>query len=335
MYSTIDLYRCENFRKIKNLFTSTTFIPLINRETLIRGNYLVSDGNTECNIYCDSDNIREIFRLNTGCVLEIRSDAMTNNKSSYGISDLHHIKKKLDNKKEYYEFKYVVKNEFMDKFINRVHNVYIHLSIPGEGYIDTQTIIGIMISPKLYTNTILLNNTIMNHISKLFKQLCSEKIEEYKKTDALGMLAVFESYISGKLKHENYVEILSSYAQSIYCIDGDIPHKNMSRSNYNYLENSGISALCNLCVAIELVSLKRYIYEIVLFITNNERLSKRIMDDPSLLVNKNVRYNMSNIWINIKKLVGYYINIGNKNKSDVHTIIGTLNGLERVLSGNN
>jgi len=81
--------------------------------------------------------------------------------------------------------------------------------------------------------------------------------------------------------------------------------------------------------------IKKYIYEIILFITNDELLSKRIMDNPLILVNKNVKYDMSRIWLNIKRMVNLYINIDNRKKLNVYNIIDTLDGLKKELSGSN
>lgn len=334
MHVVVDLYRCDIFYKIKSLLASITFVSVIKSDAVMKGDYFVNDKDIECSIYCQSDIIKEIFKLDTGCILEIRSDAMTDNRSRYCISDLYHILKKSGNGKEYYEFKYTVKSEILDKFMDRVHRLYVCLYVPMEGYISTSNISGLMVSPKTYSNTKSLNHTVSNHISKVFKQLCNDT-DEYERERAFKLLAAFESYFCGKLKHDKYKDILHNYAQSIYGIDENISYKYLSQINDADMVHSGISALCSLCTTIGANSLKKYIYEIILFITNDELLSKRIMDNPLILVKKNVKYDMSRIWLNIKRMVNLYINIDNRKKMDVYNIIDTLDGLKKELSGNN
>lgn len=318
---------------ISRMISYTSFILVIDNSNIkMKEDRLICDNNVYGSIYCSGEVIRKIFNIDNKCTIVTGSTTSAENvKNYYTLSDIYYASKKMDDGKIYCIFKYVIKGGLMTKLINASFQPYISFILKSER-LSTSLNVKFAISPILY-NSLPPNHT-MEHIIKVFKSLCCANIEKQDKYIALKMLAAFETYIDGQIKHNKYMDIVKNYAAHIYGTNSTIGalHNSLSDININKLANCGISSLCSLYVSQNDEALRQYIYEIMMFLTKNEYICSRIRDDPSILVHHDIRYNISSVWTNIKKLVNLYINISGQG-SDVYKMVDLLNNMVKHFNG--
>ena len=330
----------DMFESIKNgLYMSSFILVLDNPGIMMKENYLVSSSDLYGNIYCNSDIIKKIFEYDKNCVIKIGSRTSSNNiKTEYNTSNIHNVSKN-SGCNEYYRFEYATKRKLLNKLMNNTYEPYINFST-CDGCIDIPINVKLLVSPKSYGNLNTPNSAITNHITKIFKSLCDKNINEQDKYIAFKMMAAFEKYISGQLKYDKYLGIIQNYGLHLYSIDIDDDEVGsggtdtlldcLRNVNIDDLSNFGISLLCNLYVSQSNEILKQYIYDILIFMTNEDRLARYISDNPSVLVHKEIKYDMSDILVDIKRLVNIYVNI-NKHDVNVYKIVDILDNLAKYL----
>jgi len=307
----------------------TPFILTVdNSNIILRCDQLISNNDIQCNIYCDSEVIKKIFKIDYNSTISIGSYATAaRSKNMYTVSDLQYILQEIDGK-EYCKFEYTIQRGLIGKIVDRSQELYIYIIIK-DGWIKVPIHDGIefIISPKLYAQLSSSECCIANHITKIFGQLYDKNVEGKNRYTAFKLLSAFQQYIDKKIKYDKYVDIIRCYDT-----DDNRLNKYLLDTKMTGLSNFCMSSMCNLYMGMKDEILRSCIYDIALFLTNNEQLAKNIYDDPSIMVYKNVKYNMSKLTINTTKLINIYINVGKQYNNNIFKIIDTLNSLAKYLN---
>lgn len=322
----------------RDFLTATVFIPIIEQGVKLRGNYFVFDGDIKCSLYCEDIYIRELFESDGGCKIYIESDSLLAGSICFGKHDFPYTLRKLNDQHGYCEFNYTIKKGLFDSITNKIHKLYVcaNSSTGMHYHIDPPHIdIELMVSPKIYKNTVSHNDTINDHIIDILKQLSDEELSLGNRGYAFRMLGAFSSYISGCLKHDKYVQILQEYNRYIYNHDNEHNFHEFLHNNTNIEEivNFGISALCNIYATTRNNTYGALINDIIMFVTNDVELSKHFVKNPILLVCNNVNYTVSKycVYKNLKKFITIFANINNSRQKKIHKMINILQNFKDMI----
>lgn len=321
---------------IGDFLRTTIYVPIVEQNVKIRGNYFVCGNDIVCRLYCKSTYIKELFGFDKDCQLYFDSDSLIASPVYFLKHDLPYTIRKLDDNSECCEFKYKIKKDFFGNIMRKIHKLYVGaISYSGIHYhVDPPHIdIELMVSTKIFENTESYNNIVNDHIIDVLRQLSDVELPIDERRYAFIMLGAFSSYINGRIKHDKYINILQEYRKHVYSHENENFFPEYIRNNVN-IEEAKHFALSPLCRILDSNkgSSKNIVYQIVMFITNDTQLSDCISEKPNLLVCVDVDYTVSGISIynNIKKLFTVLANINELRRENISIMLDILYKLRDI-----
>lgn len=324
MNNPIDYCFEKHSPKFQYEFFHTPFFILCNDAKIYR-NTFVCDKSLQCNIYCDHRLIQKMFKYDYAAKFIVWVDNVVPECFIYGISDLKKITKEINGKK-YCEFNCTIEPSFFDKIYPIKKSVNIKIETKS-AYINIPVCerMEFYISPKLHKN--IDNSYVLHNIKNLYADIANDQTPEKDRILLLKMISAYETYIRGNMPHKEFMGAIQSYERKEE--DGLL----VVLDKYSqYFGNTCVSGLCDLYENIKDESIKSHIYNIVLYITDNENTSKYISDNPQIMILGDTEYNVSHICARTKHLLDIIVNLKMKHINNLTTAIDYIKKLDDYIS---
>lgn len=177
-----------------------------------------------------------------------------------------------------------------------------------------------VIYPKLYKN--IESVDVLLVMRRLYNDISDEHISIDDRNIVLKMISACESYFSGNIPHKKFMKIIQLYEGK-----GLDKMAKMLEIYDKYIMNTSISSICSLYNNIKDESLKEHLYNLVLYVTNNEYVAKYICDHPQIMVLDDINYDIPHFYNSAKKLLDAIINFDDNHINNIPKAIDHMNKL--------